>query len=139
MAFQLDYLDFKSENTSRFLFNHNSDRIKRLQTNFLTRTIEIFNEFPNSKLLRIEDNYFGQIRGEIVSIMKCERKEMKVVKQRGRCTEELEVMNFDGEIMFLSPGTRLLTREFTICDCEQEAFGNIFIGQNKEKKQAGRL
>lgn len=127
---KLDYLDFKSDNTSRFLYKHNSQKIEYLSSKLIQRIIEIYNQFPNNKLIRIHSDFFGQIRGEILSVMKCDKKKLKVLKERTRCTEELEVLDDKGETYFLTPGSRLITQEFQICDCESEPFGNIFICQN---------
>ena len=127
---KLDYLDFKAENTTRFLYKHNSQKIENLSSKLINRLIEVYNQFPNSKMLRIHGEFFGQIRGEVLSIMQCEMKKLTVVKERSRCTEELEVMTEQGETYFLTPGSRLLTKEFQICDCDSQAFGNIFICQD---------
>ena len=83
-----------------------------------------------SQLIQLNNDYFGRIRGEILSVLKCPQKMFLVVTKRNNCSAELEVVDKTGDTYFINPHSRLVQKTKTHVKCQAATLGNVYKVQN---------
>ena len=84
----------------------------------------------SSQLIHLNGDYFGRMRGEIISVLKCPKKTFVVVSSRLNCSTELEVHDQTGERFFINPHSRLVQKTKNHAVCQTVGLGNVWKVQN---------
>ena len=83
----------------------------------LTRNFLLLARQNSLGIFEIERPYYGHLRGEVISVMKCQEKYLKVANFSGFCTKEVQVITSNGDhdekLMFVTLGSRILQETYT--------------------------
>ena len=72
-----------------------------------------------------------RLRGEIISLVKCEEKNYTVMEEVKHCTKELVVLR-NNRTYYLQYGSRVVQDYYQRVDCELEDLGNIIQAKKKD-------
>ena len=88
-TFQLDYLSYSTKNHSLHLHNKLTHEMRETEKRNLKKFADLFkNSDKSASIIHLNNDYFGRIRGEIISVMKCPKYSYMVVSQRQNCSAE---------------------------------------------------
>ena len=87
---KLDYLNFWSENTSRFFHRLASRNDEILEKKIISNILQVNREIGDNRVFPLQPPEFGIIRGEVLSTMICEEKTYKIDPNPPFCTEEIQ-------------------------------------------------
>ena len=132
---KLDYLSFTQDNYTRTLYDSLNDGIERTLSHTVKNFFALARRNPDVKLFEIDRPLYGIIRGEIISVLNCTEKNLKVLSTTDFCTEELQVDDGYGDTLFVNAGSNILKQEFEKKVCEVDGLGNIYKVHNRRNQE----
>ena len=132
---KLDYLSFTQDNYTRTLYDSLNDGIERTLSHTVKNFFALARRNPDVKLFEIDRPLYGFIRGEIISVLNCTEKNLKVLSTTDFCTEELQVDDGYGDTLFVNAGSNIVKKEFEKKLCEVDGLGNIYKVHNRRNQE----
>ena len=132
---KLDYISFTQDNHTRTLYESLNYGIERTLSHTVKNFLALARRNPDVKLFEIDRPLYGSIRGEIISVMDCTEKNLKVLSTTDFCTEELQVDDGYGDTLFVNSGSNIVKREFEKKLCEVDGLGNVYTVQDKQNQE----
>ena len=128
---KLDFMMFKSENNTKFIYELLQEDLEMSNLIWFRKFMTLSRKLPNLGVFEIQKPYFGKLRGEIVSVMKCPPKKYRVKTDLSYCTKELQVEDNTGNTYYMAAGTNVIQEQFQKDDCLGEESGIVYEVINK--------
>ena len=132
---KLDYLSFTQDNYTRSLYESLNQGIEKTLSHSVKNFFALARRNPDLKLFEIDRPLYGLLRGEIISVMNCTERNLKILSTTDFCTEELQVDDGYGDTLFVNAGSNIVKKEFEKKECEQDGLGNIYKVQNRRSHE----
>ena len=145
---KMDYVMFKIENTSRVFYKNLYKDISETQFRNFRHFIQLARKMKGSSLFEIQKpifarlalpymNYFCfylfifRLRGEIISLIRCEARNFTVIETVQFCTRELAVSQ-NNKTVYMQYGSRVVQPYFQRVDCEEDGLGDVIQAQKDD-------
>ena len=129
---KLDYLNFRSENTSRFFHRLASRNDEILEKKIISNILQVNREIGDNRVFPLQPPEFGIIRGEVLSTMICEEKTYKVDPNPPFCTEEIQTFDENDNKTYIAMNSRVVQEEYSKIDCPTADMASVFSGRTKQ-------
>ena len=129
---KLDYMMYKSENVTKFIYELLQEDLEISNLFWFKKFMTVSRKLPNLGVFEIQKPYFGKLRGEIISVMKCSKSRYKVRTNLSFCTKELQVEDNNGHNLYMAAGTNIIQEQFQKDDCLGEERGIVYEVINKQ-------
>lgn len=134
---KFDYTSFRSENISRYFYDIIYDDMTKNYQNAL-RDFFTAARKTNMGLFVIDGPHFGLLRGQVLSILRCEERILKVTDDNSFCTQELQAYDKkDSKRVFVDASTNVIQNSFVEEDCADDGLGDIYLVRTNESKEKG--
>ena len=129
---KLDWLQFTSKNETKFVYEHLLTDIQKTQFQGLKHFFALSRKIETFSLFQVQDNLFGKVRGDVLSILKCNQNQYEVLSKPNFCTNTIQV-KAKNETLYIEHGSRLVLESSQEVDCELE--GDIFEALDQRGKK----
>ena len=123
---KLDYVSFQNKNNTRSIHSILSDEIDEVSGIQIQNFFDVAIRQKQLKLFEIKRPHYGVLRGEVVSVLKCQKETYEVAEKTEMCTEELQVITPSGITKYVNDRTNILKNEFNIKQCDANELGNVY-------------
>ena len=123
---KLDYVSFKNENDTRNIYSILSDEIDEVSGTQIQNFLDVASTQEELTLFEIKRPHYGVLRGEVVSVLMCQKETYEVLQKTEMCTKELQVITPTGVIKYVNDRTNILKNEFKIKQCSTNDLGKVY-------------
>ena len=114
---KLDYSEFRSENSTRFIYNKLYNDISHSLKQSLKHFFTIAQKSEDLGIFEISEPFFGNMRGDVISVLHCKKQRHEIVMQTEFCTKELQVYDSKGNIIYIPYGSKISQKYFQKREC----------------------